>query len=161
MILKIFIGILFFTFLGCSNDTQEDNADGAKTCIYDYYNAQSDCPDGMYCNEKNACEDFPVCDPDADINSCASGCTFTNESVYEVQGTGADCKIVKTDRSACFHQYDTCINNCVYQFYRSELPGGNAIIIHGLQGGISDGWIRNGQGASPDSCDAISVEDKI
>lgn len=93
----------------------------------------------------------PVCVATAD----ADACECDSYEAMLVSGTGADCKIVKKDQTACFELTNTCINNCVVEFYRKDLGDGTSLIVQALQGDITQGWEFDGQEGGSLSCPII------
>lgn len=137
----------------------------------DEYDCVAMCDEDDECSEGQECYDAdnigmpicaparPVCSGDASQSDC--DCGFhdgTDSKVFLVRGTGDDCEIVERDRTACYSQHSTCLNACVDQFFRYELGDGTALIIRGLQGGITQGWSGDGQGNAPSSCPILESE---
>lgn len=99
----------------------------------------------------------PVCAADAPEADCE--CGFKAGGAFRVSGTGEECTVVERDVDACYSQWSTCLNACVDEFFRYDLGDGTALIVRGLQGGITEGWVNDGQSSSfPMSCPALEGE---
>ncbi len=171
-----------FLAVGCS-DTEEkgdptvgQSCDGSDSCAdmqtcstgsKSEYRCLADCSEDADCESGQECvrddEAFRVCDDprpvcDGDAAEADCDCGFKPGVAFVVSGTGADCAIVERDTDACFGQWSTCLNACVDEFYRYDLGDGTALIVRGLQGGITEGWTSDGQGGFPMSCPALDGE---
>lgn len=113
-----------------SCDTDDDCPEQRPNCTPDVVWGSYACSQADY-NPRN-------CDPQASADDCECGIGDNNAVV--VEGSGDDCTIVEDGVTACFEQAMTCLNDCVDQMYRYELDDGQAIIVEGYQGAISDGW---------------------
>jgi len=91
-------------------------------------------------------------------DAAAVDCDCTSDSTaWIVSGTGATCAIVSEAANACYSNTDTCLNNCVDEFYAYDQGDGTRLIVRALQGQMSDGWVSEGQGSSPGSCPTIEA----
>lgn len=136
---------------------------------HEYCSSDDDCPAARpHCSPEIAWGSYVCstanfnprpCDPQATGDDCA--CGNRSNPAFRVEGTGEDCVILEEDVSACYEQANTCLNDCQPEFYRYDLGDGTAIIVLGLQGSISEGWVSDGQhDVTPASCPAITVEEE-